>query len=84
MDLGNGLELLQEWFYKELEDTKGGNQNQLIKLNVYFFFFFSCGSKKWQNNQRTDGGRILVEIEREQTTQWPKEKGQTTISKTYT
>jgi hypothetical protein len=35
MDLGNGLELLQEWFYKELEDTKGGNQNQLIKLNVY-------------------------------------------------
>ena len=24
---------------------------------------FACASKKWQNNQRIDGGRILVEVE---------------------
>ena len=53
MDLGNGLELLQEWFYKELEDTKGGNQNQLIKLNVYIFFFFHADPKS---------GRIINEL----------------------
>jgi hypothetical protein len=47
------IELLQEWFYKELEDTKGGNQNQLIKLNVYIFFFFHADPKS---------GRIINEL----------------------
>ncbi len=26
-------------------------------------YIFACASKKWQNNQRIDGGRILVEVE---------------------
>jgi hypothetical protein len=35
---------------------------QKFQLNVYIFLFFACASKKWQNNQRIDGGRILVEV----------------------
>ena len=31
--------------------------------SMYIKFFFACTSKKWQNNQRIDGGRILVEVE---------------------
>jgi hypothetical protein len=37
---------------------------------------FSC-----ENSGYTEG---VIRIEEEQTTQWPKEKGQTTIYKTYT
>jgi hypothetical protein len=29
--------------------------------SMYIYFFFACASKKWQNNQRIDGGRILLE-----------------------
>jgi hypothetical protein len=54
MDLGNGLELLREWFYKEFEDTQGGNQNQLIKLNIFFFYFFLHADPK--------SGRIINEL----------------------
>ena len=31
-------------------------------------YIFACASKKWQNNQRIDGGRILVEVEVEDNT----------------
>jgi hypothetical protein len=32
-------------------------------MYIFCFCFFACASKKWQNNQRIDGGRILVEVE---------------------
>ena len=31
------------------------------KKNSNSMYIFACASKKWQNNQRIDGGRILVE-----------------------
>ena len=34
--------------------------------------------------ENTEGGNQDPYIEEKQTTQWPKEKGQTTIYKTYT
>ena len=35
----------------------------LILLVFLFGFFLHAHPKKWQNNQRIDGGRILVEVE---------------------
>ena len=32
-------------------------------IHVYIYFFLHAHPKKWQNNQRIDGGRILVEVE---------------------
>jgi hypothetical protein len=35
----------------------------LLVKYIYIFFFLHAHPKTWQNNQRIDGGRILVEVE---------------------